>query len=51
MDIVVIALLIVAMVMTVVRILRRKEEKSMDLAVVITLGFATVMIILRRFGV
>lgn len=50
MEIAVIALLVVAMAMTIVRILRKKEGRAMGLTAVILLGFATIMIILRRFG-
>lgn len=50
MEIAVIVLLVVAMAMTIVRILRKKEGRAMGLAAVISLGFATIMIILRRFG-
>jgi hypothetical protein len=50
MEIAVIVLLMIAMVCTIVRLLRKKERKNVELITILLLGFATVMIILRRFG-
>lgn len=50
MDIAVIVLLVIAMICTIVRMLRKKEKKNAELVSILLLGFATMMIILRWFG-